>query len=63
MGVKTFSDNNAEVKYNFHRKAGRSIIERRPIFSPDGEYVILTYKYHINVFFIHFLLFLLYDFM
>ncbi|KAG6443741.1 WD repeat-containing protein 75 [Manduca sexta] len=24
-------------KYSLHRKAGRNIIERRPIFSPDGE--------------------------
>lgn len=41
MGVKTFGDNNSEIKYNFHRKGGRSIIERPPVFSPDGE---LVYK-------------------
>lgn len=42
MVVKSFNDNIADSKYVFQRKAGRSIIERRPIFSPDGEYVNIT---------------------
>ncbi|KAL0883193.1 hypothetical protein ABMA27_016630 [Loxostege sticticalis] len=50
MGVKTFSDNNAEVKYNFHRKAGRSIIERRPIFSTDGESVAIIVENVVRVY-------------
>ncbi|CAH0398369.1 unnamed protein product [Chilo suppressalis] len=37
MGVKTFNNNGSDNKYIFHRKTGRSIIERRPVFSPDGE--------------------------
>lgn len=37
MVVKT--SNITSNKYVFTRKAGRSIIERKPIFSPDGEYV------------------------
>lgn len=27
----------SETKYNFNRKGGKSIIERRPVFSPDGQ--------------------------
>lgn len=37
MGVVT---NNEDIKadnYNVHRKAGRSIIDHHPVFSPDGE--------------------------
>ena len=41
MGVMTNGVSEKEVNYTFHRKAGRSIIERRPVFSPDGEYVEL----------------------
>lgn len=37
MGVMVNGDGGKSVKYNFYRKAGRSIIERRPVFSPDGE--------------------------
>ncbi|XP_052741260.1 WD repeat-containing protein 75 [Bicyclus anynana] len=40
MGVKS-NDEPLSTKYVFNRKAGRSIIERRPVFSPDGEYIIL----------------------
>lgn len=40
MGVMRKSDSAKSVTYNFHRKAGRSIIEHQPVFSPDGEYVI-----------------------
>lgn len=41
MGVVTNGVSEKEVNYTFNRKAGRSIIERRPVFSPDGEYVKL----------------------
>ncbi|CAH0585754.1 unnamed protein product [Chrysodeixis includens] len=37
MGVMVNGDSATGDKYNFHRKAGRSIIEHRPVFSPDGE--------------------------
>ncbi|XP_028171263.1 WD repeat-containing protein 75 [Ostrinia furnacalis] len=50
MGVKTFSDHNAEPKYNFHRKAGRSIIERRPLFSPDGESLAIIVENIVRVY-------------
>lgn len=36
MGVKSNSKN-LDPKYIFHRKGGRSIIERKPVLSPDGE--------------------------
>lgn len=39
MGVKPNNEDKPDTNYIFSRKAGRSIIERRPVFSPDGEYV------------------------
>lgn len=43
MVVRKDSDNNLPAaKYNLNRKAGKSIIDRKPIFSPDGEYVFFT---------------------
>lgn len=35
--VVKIQKSNEEKKYSFTRKAGRSIIEHRPIFSPDGQ--------------------------
>ncbi|XP_050351287.1 WD repeat-containing protein 75-like [Nymphalis io] len=49
MVVKT---NSAEVSntYVFNRKAGRSIIERRPVFSPDGESVAIIVENLVRVY-------------
>lgn len=37
MGVMVNGDSVKRDEYDFHRKAGRSIIEHQPVFSPDGE--------------------------
>ncbi|CAG9786715.1 unnamed protein product [Diatraea saccharalis] len=50
MGVKTFQDNTTDVKYTFHRKAGRSIIERRSVFSPDGESIAIIVENVVRVY-------------
>ncbi|XP_075977994.1 WD repeat-containing protein l(2)05287 [Anticarsia gemmatalis] len=50
MGVKVGSDNTESVKYNFHRKAGRSIIDHRPVFSPDGESVAIIVENIVRVY-------------
>ncbi|KAL4713980.1 hypothetical protein ACJJTC_005611 [Scirpophaga incertulas] len=50
MGVKTSNDNSSTLKYTFHRKAGRSIIEKSPIFSPDGESLLVIVENVIRVY-------------
>ncbi|CAH0715585.1 unnamed protein product, partial [Brenthis ino] len=37
-------------KYVFTRKAGRSIIERKPIFSPDGESIVIVVENLVRVY-------------
>ncbi|XP_073955806.1 WD repeat-containing protein l(2)05287 [Choristoneura fumiferana] len=39
--VVKIQKSNEETTYNFTRKAGRSIIEHRPVFSPDGESLVV----------------------
>ncbi|KAI5644283.1 WD repeat-containing protein 75 [Phthorimaea operculella] len=50
MGVKPYSENNVKPKYTFQRKAGRSIIERKPVFSPDGESVLVIVENVVRVY-------------
>ncbi|XP_068633206.1 WD repeat-containing protein 75 [Battus philenor] len=50
MGVKTSNDCLSDNKYVFNRKAGRSIIEHRPVFSPDGESVLLIVENIVKVY-------------
>ncbi|CAG4982998.1 unnamed protein product [Parnassius apollo] len=50
MGVKTYSENISSNDYVFNRKAGRSIIERRPVLSPDGESVVLIVENIVRVY-------------
>ncbi|CAH2048612.1 unnamed protein product, partial [Iphiclides podalirius] len=50
MVLTSFNDNISDTKYVFKRKAGRSIIERRPIFSPDGEHVLLIVENIVRVY-------------
>uniref|UniRef100_A0A2H1VX72 SFRICE_002080 n=1 Tax=Spodoptera frugiperda TaxID=7108 RepID=A0A2H1VX72_SPOFR len=50
MGVMVNGDGGKSVKYNFYRKAGRSIIERRPVFSPDGESIAIIVENIVRVY-------------
>ncbi|KAH9644848.1 hypothetical protein HF086_007936 [Spodoptera exigua] len=50
MGVMVNDDSAKSVKYNFYRKAGRSIIERRPVFSPDGESIAIIVENIVRVY-------------
>ncbi|CAH0691825.1 unnamed protein product [Spodoptera exigua] len=50
MGVMVNDDGAKSVKYNFYRKAGRSIIERRPVFSPDGESIAIIVENIVRVY-------------
>ncbi|XP_072949179.1 WD repeat-containing protein 75 [Epargyreus clarus] len=49
MGVKRQTDTNL-TKYVLNRKAGRSIIERRPVFSPDGESLAIIVENIVRVY-------------
>lgn len=40
----------SDKKYNFVKKGGKSIIERRPAFSPDGEWVMAIIIYVTNIY-------------
>ncbi|CAG9561977.1 unnamed protein product [Danaus chrysippus] len=42
MVTQTATSEKASAKYVFNRKAGRSIIEHRPIFSPDGQSIVVV---------------------
>ncbi|XP_045772755.1 WD repeat-containing protein 75 [Maniola jurtina] len=50
MGVKTLNDETPSTKYVFNRKAGRSLIERRPVFSPDGESILIIVENVVRVY-------------
>ncbi|XP_013165077.1 PREDICTED: WD repeat-containing protein 75 [Papilio xuthus] len=50
MGVKPNDNDNPDNNYVFTRKAGRSIIERRPVFAPDGESVLLIVENLVRVY-------------
>ncbi|KAJ8731373.1 hypothetical protein PYW07_004537 [Mythimna separata] len=50
MGVMVNGDGEKTVNYNFHRKAGRSIIEHRPVFSPDGESLAIIVENIVRVY-------------
>ncbi|XP_053609509.1 WD repeat-containing protein 75 [Plodia interpunctella] len=50
MGIKTYNSNMTETKYSFQRKSGRSIIEKRPVFSPDGESVLVIVEEVVRVY-------------
>lgn len=50
MGVLANDDSGKSVNYNFQRKAGRSIIEHRPVFSPDGESVAIIVENVVRVY-------------
>ncbi|XP_060803245.1 WD repeat-containing protein 75 [Amyelois transitella] len=50
MGVKTYNSNIVDCKYNFQRKSCRSIIERQPVFSPDGLSVLVIVENVIRVY-------------
>ncbi|CAG9102281.1 unnamed protein product [Plutella xylostella] len=43
-------DNSSVTKYDFNRKAGKSIINRKPTFSPDGESVVVIVENVVRVY-------------
>ncbi|KAJ0176649.1 hypothetical protein K1T71_007828 [Dendrolimus kikuchii] len=44
------NDDNSVIKYKFQRKAGRNIIEHRPVFTPDGESLAVIVENIIRVY-------------
>ncbi|CAB3221912.1 unnamed protein product [Arctia plantaginis] len=50
MGVVTNNEGIKANNYNVHRKAGRSIIDHRPVFSPDGESVAIIVENIVRVY-------------
>ncbi|CAG4955991.1 unnamed protein product [Colias eurytheme] len=53
MVVKVPESLNEPKNYVLSRKSGRSIIERRPVFSPDGESLVIIVENTLRVYNIH----------
>lgn len=50
MVVKTHKPNQEPTKYTLNRKAGRSIIDHRPVFSPDEQSLVVIVENIVRVY-------------